>query len=64
MTTHSEEITVTMTPTLARQIIEAVGGEQAASGQWIFPDGSWYWLLSEAVSYALEAMPTVVFDAL
>lgn len=27
-------------------------------------DPSAFWVLSEAVTYALEAMPTVVFDAM
>lgn len=57
-----ETIAVHISPDLAMTMIEAVGGERDERGQFVFPDGSPFWLLSEATEYALKAMPTVVFD--
>ena len=66
MTTSTEErnIVICIKPELALQMIEAVGGETDDDGRFVFPDDTSFWMIEEALDYALSAMPTVVFDAM
>jgi hypothetical protein len=60
---HSD-IFVRLAPDIARAILEAVGAEQDERGRWLFPDDFTTWDATEASQYAVEALPTIVFDGL
>lgn len=60
---------VELTEEQAIGIIEAVGGEREVifvgePGQWVFPDDFRTWATDEAAQYAIDALPTIVFDAM
>lgn len=61
---HSYMLTVSIRPADAHAILEAVGAERDERGRWSFPDHSTFWVDSEAVEYAIKALPTMVFDAM
>jgi hypothetical protein len=64
MSDDAKNIAICIDAKLALQMVEAVGGETDDDGRFIFPDDTSFWMLEEALDYALHAMPTIVFDAM
>jgi len=58
------DVIVSVSPSTTVAILEATGAERDENGEWVFPDDTRYWLLEEALAYAIEALPTIVFDAM
>jgi hypothetical protein len=50
------DVTVTVTPSVARALLARAGYTRDERARWFAPDGRWYWETDEALKHALVAI--------